>query len=83
MDKVMLENWRPHLNVMQRVNVELDIARTCLREPLTCYVGRKEFYELKRDWKEFLQCVFFCICDGITRNTEFITKKQVRRRFSI
>ena len=49
-NKKMAENWQPYLNVMQRVAVELEIARTCLREPTVVQLGRKELYELKRDW---------------------------------
>lgn len=47
-------SWSGMLNVMQRVDVELEIARTCQREPKTLYVGRKENYELKRDWNVWL-----------------------------
>ena len=39
---------------MQRVAVEVDIARTCLREPTRVRLGRKELYELKRDWLAYL-----------------------------
>jgi len=39
---------------MQRVAVEVDIARTCLREPTRVRLGRKELYELKRDWPGML-----------------------------
>lgn len=46
--------WRGMLNVMQRLDVEIEIARTCQREPHAVYVGRKENYELKRDWQLFL-----------------------------
>ena len=48
------ENWRPLLNVMARLDMELDIARTCQFEPTTLCIGRKEMYELKRDWREWL-----------------------------
>ena len=54
MDKKTLENWKPFLNVMQRLAMELDIARTCLREPTHVELGRKELYELKRDWADKL-----------------------------
>lgn len=54
MDRKALNAWRPFLNVMQRVAVELDIARTCLREPTRVRLGRKELYELKRDWSSML-----------------------------
>ena len=54
MDKQTANNWRPFLNVMQRVAVEVDIARTCLREPTRVRLGRKELYELKRDWQGML-----------------------------
>ena len=54
MDKKTLENWKPFLNVMQRLAMELDIARTCQREPTHVELGRKELYELKRDWADKL-----------------------------
>lgn len=54
MDRKALNAWRPFLTVMQRLDAEVDIARTCQREPRTAYVGRKENYELKRDWASHL-----------------------------
>ena len=54
MDKQTASNWRPFLNVMQRLDMELDVARTCQHEPQAVYVGRKENYELKRDWASYL-----------------------------
>ena len=54
MDSQTLNAWRPFLNVMQRLDVEVEIARTCQREPRAVYVGRKENYELKRDWQTHL-----------------------------
>ena len=55
MDKQTANNWRPFLNVMQRLDMELEIARTCLREPTHVRLGRKELYELKRDWSVYLE----------------------------
>ena len=54
MNRQTANNWRPFLNVMQRLDMEIEIARTCQREPRTAYVGRKENYELKRDWASHL-----------------------------
>lgn len=54
MDRKALNAWRPFLNVMQRVEMEVDVARTCLREPTVVQLGRKELYELKRDWSHEL-----------------------------
>lgn len=48
------EGWRPLLNVMARLDMELDIARTCQFEPTHVELGRKELYELKRDWADEL-----------------------------
>ena len=48
-------NWRPFLNVMQRLNMDLDVMLTCLQEPLAVELGRKELYELKRDWHYMLE----------------------------
>lgn len=48
-------NWRPFLNVMQRLNMDLDVMLTCLQEPLAVELGRKELYELKRDWHYALE----------------------------
>ena len=48
------EGWRDLLNVMARLDMELDIARTCLHEPTHVELGRKEIYELKRDWADKL-----------------------------
>ena len=49
------ENWKPFLNVMQRLNMDLDVMLTCLQEPLAVELGRKELYELKRDWHYMLE----------------------------
>ena len=54
MNRQTANNWRPFLNVMQRIAIELEIARTCLREPARVRLGRKELYELKRDWGSML-----------------------------
>ena len=54
MNRQTANNWRPFLNIMQRVAVEVDIARTCLREPTHVRLGRKELYELKRDWLAYI-----------------------------
>ena len=45
------DKWKPFLNIMARINMEIDIAETCLYEPTTVELGRKELYELKRDWR--------------------------------
>lgn len=55
MDRRVANNWQPFLNVMQRIAVELDIARTCQREPGCVRLGRKELYELKRDWLAYME----------------------------
>jgi hypothetical protein len=39
---------------MQRLDMEVEIARTCQREPKRVRLGRKELYELKRDWGSML-----------------------------
>ncbi len=54
MDRKVANNWRPFLNVMQRLDMEVEIARTCQREPKRVRLGRKELYELKRDWGSML-----------------------------
>jgi len=53
-NKQTLENWKPFLNVMARINMEIDVAETCLYEPTHVELGRKELYELKRDWRDEL-----------------------------
>ena len=50
----LLNAWQPFLNVMQLIDMEIEIARTCLREPKNLFVGRKEMYELKRDWSSYI-----------------------------
>lgn len=57
MDRKVLNAWRPFLNVMQRLDMEIEIARTCQREPKLVRLGRKELYELKRDWGVYLSFV--------------------------
>ena len=49
------KNWRPFLNVMQRLNMDLDVMLTCLQQPVCVELGRKELYELKRDWHYTLE----------------------------
>lgn len=41
--------WQPFLNVMQLIDMEIEILHV-LTEPTNLFVGRKELYELKRDW---------------------------------
>ena len=54
-EKTNLRNaWQPFLNVMQLVDMEIEILRTCLTEPTNLFVGRKELYELKRDWSSYI-----------------------------
>ena len=54
-EKANLRNaWQPFLNVMQLIDMEIEIARTCMREPKNLFVGRKEMYELKRDWSSYI-----------------------------
>ena len=54
-EKTNLRNaWQPFLNVMQLIDMEIEIARTCMREPKNLFVGRKEMYELKRDWSSYI-----------------------------
>ena len=61
------EGWRDILNVMARVDMELECwhalhastpeetqSATNELRPTTLCVGRKEMYELKRDWREWL-----------------------------
>ena len=49
--KTNLRNaWQPFLNVMQLIDMEIEILQTCLTTPKNLFVGRKELYELKRDW---------------------------------
>lgn len=55
MDRKTADKWRPFLNVMARINMEIDVAETCLYEPTTVELGRKELYELKRDWRDELE----------------------------
>ena len=50
----LLNAWQPFLNVMQLIDMEIEIARTCLYEPTNLFVGRKELYELKRDWSSYI-----------------------------
>ena len=46
--------WQPFLNVMQLVDMEIEILHTCLTTPTNLFVGRKELYELKRDWSSYI-----------------------------
>ena len=46
--------WQPFLNVMQLIDMEIEILHTCLTEPTNLFVGRKELYELKRDWSSHI-----------------------------
>ena len=55
MDRKTADKWRPFLNVMARINMEIDVAETCLYEPTRVELGRKELYELKRDWRDELE----------------------------
>ena len=53
--KTNLRNaWQPFLNVMQLIDMEIEILHTCLTEPKNLFVGRKELYELKRDWSSYI-----------------------------
>jgi hypothetical protein len=57
MDKKTAEQWRPFLNVMQRLDMELrvwDTTRPSAPGPTSVELGRKELYELKRDWRDEL-----------------------------
>ena len=54
-EKTNLRNaWQPFLNVMQLVDMEIEILQTCLTTPTNLFVGRKELYELKRDWASYI-----------------------------
>ena len=54
-EKTNLRNaWQPFLNVMQLIDMEIEILHTCLTEPTNLFVGRKELYELKRDWSSYI-----------------------------
>ena len=46
--------WQPFLNVMQLIDMEIEILHTCLTEPKNLFIGRKELYELKRDWSSHI-----------------------------
>ena len=48
-------NWTPFLNVAQLVELELEIARTCQQLPVKLVLGRKQWYEVKRDWARLVQ----------------------------
>lgn len=47
--------WWPFLNVMQRLNVIIDAAQASKKDPQVVRIGRKENYELKRDWRSVLE----------------------------
>ena len=48
-------NWTPFLNIAQLVEMELEIARTCQQLPVKLVLGRKQWYEVKRDWARLVQ----------------------------
>lgn len=54
-EEVWAKNWQPFLNVAQLIDMELEIARTCQQLPVKLLVGRKQWYELRRDWAHLLE----------------------------
>ena len=48
-------NWTPFLNIAQLVDLELEIARTCQQLPVKLVLGRKQWYEVKRDWMRLVR----------------------------
>ena len=54
-EEIWLKNWTPFLNVAQLVDLELEIARTCQQLPVKLVLGRKQWYEVKRDWARLVQ----------------------------
>ena len=48
-------NWTPFLNVAQLVDLELAIARMCQQLPVKLVLGRKQWYEVKRDWMRLVR----------------------------
>lgn len=50
-----LKEWEPYLNVMQKIDMFFKVQGVAKNDFKNLLIGRKENYELKRDWKKHIK----------------------------